>query len=222
MGDNLEERIFDRIKEDYPDLEKLGYNQVISFDSNGDNYGFELRWYPGGQDGSFSLGLSVEKTTMKVSFPTVSPTLELTDGGTFQGNAHGELMMKPLSFHISFRWDIMPSWRLHPYITFGAGAAFNNVLGETEVDYYFSGDLNILGQTLEHYQESGSKTIQEIKDEVEAEGDEFDIPGILFDVFPFVQLNFGLKGVLSENIHVLVDAGVWNGFLIRGGIAFRL
>jgi hypothetical protein len=39
---------------------------------------------------------------------------------------------------------------------------------------------------------------------------------------PFVQLNLGLKAVITPNVSLLVDAGIWNGFLIRGGVAFRL
>jgi hypothetical protein len=34
-------------------------------------------------------------------------------------------------------------------------------------------------------------------------------------------LNLGLKGKLAENIHLLVDAGVLNGFVIKGGVALR-
>jgi hypothetical protein len=60
--------------------------------------------------------------------------------------------------------------------------------------------------------------IKELKDEMEAEGEEFFLPGFV----PFVQLNLGLKAVLTPNVHLLVDAGIWNGFLIRGGVSIRL
>jgi hypothetical protein len=53
---------------------------------------------------------------------------------------------------------------------------------------------------------------------MEAEGDEFFLPGLV----PFVQLNLGLKAILTPNFHLLVDAGVWNGFLIRSGLSIRL
>jgi len=53
---------------------------------------------------------------------------------------------------------------------------------------------------------------------MEQEGDEFFLPGF----FPFVQLNLGLKAKIMPNIHALVDVGVFNGFLLKGGLAIRL
>ena len=61
------------------------------------------------------------------------------------------------------------------------------------------------------------KTLKEWKDELEGKEEDLFIPGFI----PFIQLNVGLKGEVTDNIHLLVDAGIWNGFLLRGGIAFR-
>jgi hypothetical protein len=30
-----------------------------------------------------------------------------------------------------------------------------------------------------------------------------------------------LKGRLTDDIYLLMDAGVWDGFLLRAGVAFR-
>ncbi|MFP4081537.1 MAG: hypothetical protein ACLFVG_02145 [Candidatus Aminicenantes bacterium] len=223
LESELKDRILDDLKQDYPTLQEVSYDQDLSFDSGGENYGFEIRWYPGGHSGSFSLGLSVEKTTMRVSIPQVSASLSMEELITsrtadFQGDADGEFLIEPLSFHMSLRWDIMTAWRLHPYITLGFGAATGTALEEGEVSYSYSGDLDIQGEETKHYQDSETKTLKEFKDEYEQEeGEEFFIPGFL----PFIQLNLGLKGVLTENLHVLVDAGVWDGFLLRGGVAVR-
>jgi hypothetical protein len=35
-------------------------------------------------------------------------------------------------------------------------------------------------------------------------------------------LNFGLKAMVTKHIHILVDAGVFDGFMISGGLAVRL
>jgi hypothetical protein len=204
METELRDEILAEIQSDYPSLEDTDYNQSVEFDSSGDNYGFEARWYPGGQHGSFSLGLSVEKTSMKVSLPSISAAMGLRDQvtaqtGDFQAAAEGEFLLKPLSFHLSLRWDIVPSSVVHPYITFGFGAATGTALEEAVVTYEYAGDLSVPGYPSKQY------------------GD-FFLPGFI----PFVQLNLGLKAVISPNIHLLVDAGVWNGFLLRGGIAFRL
>jgi len=223
METELRDEILAEIQGDYPTLMETDYSQSVEFDSSGDNFGFEARWYPGGQNGSFSLGLSVEKTSMKVSLPSISAAMGLRDQvtlqtGDFQAAAGGEFLLKPLSFHLSFRWDIVPSSVVHPYITFGFGAATGTALEDAVVTYDYSGDLAVPGFPSEHYGDSFNKSLSQLRDELEEEGEDFFLPGFI----PFIQLNLGLKAVLSPNIHLLVDAGVWNGFLLRGGIAFRL
>lgn len=220
---NLKDNFLEEIQEDYPGLLEDSYDQDVSFDSTGSNYGFEVRWYPGGNDGSFSLGLSVEKTSMTISIPELSAALALTDQTTsesanFQASAGGEFLINPLSFHLSFRWDIVPSWPVHPYFTFGVGAATGTALEVAEFSYHYTGDLSRPGEATEHYEDQATKTLQQLKDEIEEEGDEFFLPGFI----PFIQLNLGIKAKISENIHLMVDAGIWDGFLLRGGIAIRL
>jgi len=219
---NLKDNFLDEIQKDNPGLIEDSYDQSVSFDSSGSNYGFEVRWYPGGNDGSFSLGLSVEKTSMTVTIPELSAALVLTDQTTsesadFQANAGGKFVINPLSFHLSFRWDIIPSSPVHPYFTFGVGAATGTALKEAEFSYNYTGDLSRPGEATEHYEDQVTKTVQELKEEIEEEGEEFFLPGFI----PFIQLNLGIKAMISENIHLLVDAGIWNGFLLRGGIAVR-
>jgi hypothetical protein len=219
----LRDKILEDIQADYPMLAETSYSQELRLDSGGDNFGFEVRYYPGGEKGSFSLGFSVEKTAMRVSLPEVSASLTLEDQFTHQ-NAHfsassvGEFLVKPWSFHLSFRWDIFPSSIVHPYLTFGLGGSTASALEQARVTYSFSGNLDVPGQAPENYGDSVSKSIKQLKEEMEAEGEEFFLPGFL----PFLQLNIGLKAVITPNIHLLVDAGIWDGFLIRGGISIRL
>jgi hypothetical protein len=220
---DLRDQILEDIQDDHPYLMEKSYSQEVQFDSGGDNYGFEVRFYPGGETGSFSVGLSVERTTMRISLPEVSAGMTLTDGVTpqdahFSATSQGEFLFKPWSFHLSLRWDIFPSSVVHPYITLGLGAAAGSALEKAEVSYSYHGELSVPGAGSEQYSDSVSKSMKEIKDEMEAEGEDFFLPGF----FPFVQLNLGLKAVITPNIHLLVDAGVWNGFLIRGGISVRL
>jgi len=223
METELRDEILAEIQGDYPTLMETDYSQSVEFDSSGDNFGFEARWYPGGLTGSFSLGLSVEKTSMKVSLPSITAAMGLRDQvtsqtGDFQAAAGGEFLLKPLSFHLSLRWDIVPSSIVHPYITLGFGAATGTALEDAVVTYDYSGDLAVPGYPPKHYGDSFSKSLSQLRDELEEEGEDFFLPGFI----PFFQLNLGLKAVLSPNIHLLVDAGIWNGFLLRGGIAFRL
>jgi hypothetical protein len=223
VASDLKDKFLKDIQADYPSIRETGYNQNIVFDSGGDNYGAEVRFYPGGRYGSFSLGLSVEKSTMKVSFPEVTGSLDLEDGithttGTFHGNAAGEFLLKPLSFHLSLRWDIFPSAGLHPYITLGVGASTAKAIDTAAYNYSYTGTLNVPGGPSKEYAGADSKTLKELKDEQEAKGEDFPIP---VNFVPFVQLSLGLKGRLTDNIYLLMDAGVWDGFLLRSGVAFR-
>ncbi len=223
LESDLKDQILEDIQADYPFLMEKDYSQAVEFDSGGDNYGFEVRYYPGGERGSFSIGLSVEKTTMRVSLPEVSAQMTLTDGinpqdAYFSAISQGEFLFKPWSFHLSLRWDILPSSVVHPYITLGVGAATAAALEDAEVSYSYAGELSVPGHGSDQYTDSVSKSVKDLKEEMEAEGEEFFLPGFV----PFVQLNLGLKVLLTPNVHLLVDAGVWNGFLIRGGVSFRL
>jgi hypothetical protein len=214
----VRDAILEEIQNDYPDLENPIYSQSIDFDSSGNNYGFEVRWYPGGQDGSFSLGFSLEKTKMEIDLAKIAADMEFDDGSTFGGMATGGVVLHPLTFHLSFRWDIIPSSLVHPYITFGVGAAtFGSIEGD-EVSYSWTGELNVPGDPLKIYDGDEAKTIKEIQDDLEEEDEDF----LPLPFLPFIQLNLGLKGKITENIHLMVDVGIWNGFIFRGGIALRL
>lgn len=224
LESDIKKRFLEKVQEDHPSLIEKSYSQDINFDSNGDNYGFELRWYPGGEDGSFSLGLGVEKTSMKVSFPRVSGALELQDTfapmaaeADFKAEASSEFLIKPTSYHLSFRWDILPSSSVHPYITLGVGAATGAALDKATVKYAYEGDLTISGEAPQHYEDSVEKTLQEIKADMEKDGEDFPLPNFV----PFLQLNLGLKGMITKNLHIMIDAGIWDGFLLRGGLSLR-
>lgn len=222
IGDTLESTLEDDflsdIQDDYPNLEKESYEQDVSFDSSGDNFGFEMRWYPGGHNGSFSLGLSVEKTTMRLALTEIYARMDLTPNSYFDADASAEYTIKPLSFHLSFRWDLFPSSRIRPYFTFGFGAATGTALKESELSYSYSGELEVEGQIVESYSEEEIKTLDELRQELKDEGEDFFLPGFI----PFFQMNLGLKAEITKNLHLLFDAGIWDGFLLRGGIAVRL
>jgi len=214
----VRDAILEEIQTDYPDLENPIYSQSLDFDSGGSNYGFEIRWYPGGQDGSFSLGFSVEKTKMEVELTEITADMDFDDGSTFEGFAKGDVILNPLTFHLSFRWDIIASSPVHPYITLGVGAAAFSSIEDDEVSYAWEGELEVPGDPLTIYEGVKTKTIREIQDDLEEEDEDF----LPLPFLPFIQLNLGLKGKITENIHLMVDAGIWNGFILRGGIALRL
>lgn len=219
----LQDRILESIQEDYPSLTLTAYDQAISFDSSGDDFGASFRWYPKGHRGSFSLGVSVEKSTFKV-LPTATAHMDLQDTGTletatFNGAADASAVIKATSFLLTFRWDIIPRAVVHPYITFGGGISTSKALDDSSVAYSYSGQLSGGSIPTETVEGSESKTLRELRDEaLEDEENDFPIPNFI----PFIQINLGLKVRLMKSIHLFIDAGVFNGFMASGGIAIRL
>ncbi|MGQ9800724.1 MAG: hypothetical protein ACUVRL_03550 [Candidatus Saccharicenans sp.] len=222
LEDDLKDRFLQQIQADYPTLVESGYQQQVKFDAPGHNFGFELRYYPGGRGGAFSIGLAVEQTTMKVSFPQVSASLDLTDlnlgqAAHFSGQASGEFLTKPLSFHLSMRWEFLPSKVISPYLTIGAGVSTSRSFFDSSYRYEYSGTLVLPDSSTEQYSDAGTKTLQEIKDERQAEGKDFPL-----NFMPILQFNLGLRARLSRTLNLVVDGGIFNGFLVRGGLSLRV
>jgi hypothetical protein len=229
FGDEAKKGFLEKIRENTPGFEQTVYDQKVSFDSSGSNFGFELRWYPGGSDGSFSLGVAIEKTSIKVGLPEVSLTMEGMDTvtrqtGALSAKASGDMLIEPLSFHLGFRWDLWPKTKVHPYISFGFGIAGAAAYDTGHVSYTYAADFTMPNKPAEHYADSQSKTLRQLEkdDAIDDNGnpkqDPFKLPG----VFPFVQFNLGLKFRVTESIHLLVDYGILDGFVLRGGLAVRI
>lgn len=231
FAEDLKDDMLDEIRNEYPDRmirERNSWNDVY-FDSGGSNFGFEIRWYPAGENGSFSLGLAVEKSKFRIGPLDIATSINLEDAETFesaqfQGKGTSQVTSEPLAALLSFRWDIFPRSVVHPYFTLGFGVAGAGALDETVIEYDFKGSAAFPGEPTENISESGKKTLLQLKDE-SREPDEFgnkeepfEYPG----VFPFIQLHLGLKAKITPNIHLLVDAGVLDGFILRGGIAIRI
>ncbi|MCX8159612.1 MAG: hypothetical protein N3G18_01605 [Candidatus Saccharicenans sp.] len=222
LENDLKDRFLEQIQADYPTLVESGYQQEVNFDAPGHNLGFELRFYPGGRGGSFSLGLAVEQTTMKISFPAVTARLDLIDlnlnqTATFNSQAGGEFIIKPLSFHLNMRWEFLPSKVVSPYLTIGAGISTSKSFFDARYRYEYSGTLTLPDNSTEQYSEAGSKTLRQIKDERLAEGKDFPL-----NFLPIFQFNLGLRARLSRALNLVADIGIFDGFLFRGGLSFRI
>jgi hypothetical protein len=230
----MKDGMIDKNRDEHPDLVVNSSNASATIDSSGYNYGFEARWYPGGENGSFSLGLSVEQTSMKASITNASFDFDVSysENGirttaSGAGTGHADFSIKPLSFLLSFRWDIKPSWRVHPYVTFGLGIAAGTYLDQMSVTYDVHGVLNKPDGTTEIFPsdytgpvtKTGADVRKEADDDAAKKGEVSNIP---FWFVPFVQLNLGVKAKIIDPVYLLVDVGVWDGFLLRGGIAVRI
>ncbi|NPV82833.1 MAG: hypothetical protein HPY46_04500 [Candidatus Aminicenantes bacterium] len=222
LENDLKDRFLQQIQADYPTLVESGYQQDVNFDAPGHNVGFELRFYPGGRGGAFSLGLAVEQTTMKISFPSVTARLDLVDlnlnqTATFNGQAGGEFIIKPLSFHLNMRWEFLPSKVISPYLTIGAGISTSKSFFDARYRYEYSGTLTLPDSSTEQYSDSDTKTLRQIKDERLAEGKDFPL-----NFLPIFQFNLGLRARLSRALNLVADVGIFDGFLFRGGLSIRI
>jgi len=233
LGVEMKNTQLDTIKDDRPDLDirEKSFNNDIDFDSSGHTFGFDVRWYPGGEDGSFSLGLAVVKTRMKFGISKMTTELILENVKTheelgFAAVASGDVTANPLAFLLSFRWDIAPRAVVHPYITLGFGAAGVSALDETTMRYDFQGTLTVPGEPPDTISESGTKTLLQLKEEDRQRKIDdgslekpFDYP---IKFFPFFQFHLGLKAKVARSVHLLVDFGVLDGFALRGGLVVRI
>ena len=185
---------------------QVGSDHNLIFGSSGSVYGFELRFYPGGRYSSFSLGVSIEKTHMsaKVEGPV---TVQFNDGSHAEMDAEGNIELNPLFTNLSFRWDIKPSWAITPYFILGLGVAALN----GEVSYKYNGTYFWAGGTEDHEDED-SRDIKEAEEDTD-----FNLPNIL----PLLQITLGVRAEVIPHLHLRAEAGVWNGIILRAGLAYK-
>ncbi len=215
----LRDQLLEAVNESFPNLRLSAHQQELAFDSSGHDLGASVRWYPGGRRGSFSLGLSVEKSLFKVS-STVTARLDLQDAvsgqaAVYNGMVSGTARIDALSFLLSGRWDIIPSSPIHPYITVGGGISTSKALDDSSVAYTHVGQVSGSGVPQNTISGGSTKTLRQLRDE-----NATDVS--LLGVLPFVQLNVGLKARLTKMLHAFFDVGVFNGFMATAGLAIRL
>ncbi|MCK4765255.1 MAG: hypothetical protein KAW12_23850 [Candidatus Aminicenantes bacterium] len=195
IADPLEEAMEDSIE---------GFDPAkgsLDFESNGNNYGFEVRFFPGGKQGSFSLGLSYERNNFKG---------ELSGSYQEQGGevrAEGFFDLRPHSFNLSLRWDLWPSARVHPYLGLGFGIGPLDGLLSSRIITTFP-DGTVIAEDVEE------KTLEEVLNEAE-DG------GFSLSFFPIIHLHFGLRGEIVDNLFLLAEFALYDGLILRGGVSYR-
>ena len=183
------------------------FENNLAFNSSGPNYGLDLRYYSSGWGGSFSVGLSFEQTALKLA---VSGTVKqyYTDGSSATATVEGSAEASIFSTNLSFRWDILPTSRVSPYFLLGLGwAPFDVNITET-----YNGTFD-RGSTHETITNTTVKPLKDIATE-----NDFNIP----DAIIIVHLGLGLKVRVWEGLSGLAEVGIWDGFLMRVGVAYRL
>jgi len=206
LSDEIAEEIGIKIVESGYHVNRTANDHDLLFDSSGSVYGLELRFYPGGRYSSFSLGVSIEKTRMKavVEGPV---TVQFDDGSFAEMDAVGTVDLDPLFTNLSFRWDIKPAWVVTPYFVLGLGVAALN----GEVSYNYNGTYYWAGGS-ENYEDEDTRPIKEAE-----EDSDVNLPNIL----PLLQINLGIRGEIIPHLHVRAEAGIWDGLILRAGIAYK-
>ncbi|MEN8222792.1 MAG: hypothetical protein ABFR36_05990 [Acidobacteriota bacterium] len=183
----------------------------LSFSSNGSNYGFEFRFFPGGKDGSFSMGLSYERNNFKMR---ADGTYDGKDdhGNPIKAEASGTIDLLPHSINLSIRWELWPTKRIHPFIGFGFGFGAQEAL----VKFHSRATTTIGGIDVVEEQDE-VWNFDDIEAEYEAsEGKKFPV-----SFFPVIHINFGFRGEVVDNVYLLGEVAFYNGLIFRGGIAYR-
>ncbi len=187
------------------------YDGPIELDPHGHNYGIELRYFPRRKPGSFSIGISYERNYFKADLS--GSYTEIVSGGTITKTGNGKVDIIPHSFNVDIRWEVFPRLRLHPYvgIGFGAGPLNGNVSFTTVTETIIDGSTTTSTET-------ETLTLKEAIENIESEqGKNLYMIGF----FPIFHLNFGLRGEIRENIFALGEVAFYDGFILRGGLAYR-
>ncbi len=192
------------------------YGGPLNFDTHGTNFGFSLRYFPGGKQGSFSLGFSYERNYFEADLSGF--TTETAGDAIVTKTGSGSVDLSPHSFNVDVRWELFPGSRLHPYVGLGFG------VGPQKGDIVFT--------TVTETDRGGVVTSETVKEELtlkeaitkierEREKEDPDEDFYMVDFFPILYLTFGLRAELSENVFLLGELAFYDGFIARGGLAFR-
>ena len=128
--------------------------------------------------------------------------------GTYaEVNSEVYLKVNPLLTNLSFRWDLVPYWPVSPYFVLGFG--FGALRGE--FGYNYIGTYTWAGPA-EQIEDEVNNTLQEAEDEYDV-----NLPNI----FPLLQVGFGLRIQILPVLHLKGEASFWNGFILRVGAALR-
>ena len=205
LGEEIRNEVTKDVRNSYLVVASDGADD-LTFDSGGYNFGLELRYYPKGRDGSFSLGLAVDKARMRIT-EQGSVRQDYQDGTFAAAEGTAEIILNPWFTTLSVRWDIKPDWIVSPYFVMGLGVAALN----GEVSYDYSGEYSYAAG-VEPVEGSEQMTIKEAEEDMSV-----NIPNVL----PLLQLNFGVRAEIMRFLSLKVEAGFWDGFLLRLGVSGR-
>jgi hypothetical protein len=179
--------------------------------ANEQNFGISVRYKP---RQSFSIGLSYQRIRAEYSFSTlqvdrgVVPIWDSIHQKTLYFDLNTEeresVRMSGDMVLLDLRWEIKPSWLVHPYFTFGVGALFPKITD----DYY----------TAKWYIDTTYNNYKCIWDE-STDGNFVDLQQ---SVLPVLELMFGLKAeLIKKKLALGLEGGFLDGLVYRGALSFR-
>lgn len=207
LAEEVRDEVVKKLGSSYAGLVKAAFDPRFALDSDGSNYGLELRYYARGRAGTFSFGLGLERSRIRLAL-TGTLAQDFADGSKAEVEAEAFIETNPISPHVSFRWDIGPAEAvIKPYLSLGLGIA---PLDGTFA-YSYAGTYAV-GTAAEKVEDAKTKTFAELAEDID-----FDLPGYL----PILHLGLGLRLELFGGLIVLGEAGLWDGLYLRGGLGFR-
>ncbi len=207
IGEQVQDEVVKQVQGLHGALVQSAYVQELILDTSGSNYGLELRYYSKGRAGTFSFGLSLEKTHIKLAVAG-SARQDFTNGSYAAAQANALIKTSPFTMNFSFRWDFSSGHRATPY--FVAGIGFSSLDGEYSYDWSGNYQLGSDRETIAGESETGDF-------EALSERLDFQLP----KTFILLQLNFGIKVEVYPNVCLLAEAGIWDGLILRFGAAYR-
>jgi len=86
---------------------------------DGETFGIEFRYFgTGGPTGIFSVVYALDYGSLSGSGTWIADEEEPEDA------RFGKAALDMLALTVNFLWDIMPEWRVHPYLGLGVGIAY--------------------------------------------------------------------------------------------------
>lgn len=208
IGSEVRQEITDYLSSRYGKLVQSAYSQELSLSVEGSNEGVGIRYYSQGEKGTFSLGFSLERTHLRIE-TTGSLRQSFDNGSLAEVSASAHVLADPLCGHLSFRWDFVPLGRFSPCFTLGLGfGPLNGKMG-----YSYAGTYSFYNYQ-ESIRDSKEKSLEEWRQE---QGSYFSLKN-----FVLLQLSLGLRVEVFRGLLFQFEGGVWDGFLLRAGLAFRL
>ncbi len=206
LGREIRDEVTNQIRDTYPGIHNSDYEHNLTFDSKGNNFGVEFRFFPNGRGARFSFGVSIEKNMMSLIIQG-PVTQNFSDGSSAEVESELTLEIRPILANLSFRWDLVPQWPVSPYFVLGVG------LGALRGDfgYNYTGTYTWDGPS-EQVEDQVTKTLEEADEEYDV-----NLPNI----FPLLHVGLGLRFELLPALHLKGEASFWNGFILRVGAALR-